>query len=116
MVFSGLPFGQIHHRRVTDLRLLALVTMRTDSFPQVQNDSVLAALPKDTFTLDKMLEGSYRDVIVGPAALVKPTPLKIDPRVRSAAFGFRPARTVCISLSGETSRSAGLSTTITLHR
>ena len=67
-----------------DPRLLALVTMRTDSFPQVQNDSVLAALPKDTFTLDKMLEGSYRDIIEGPAALVKPTPLKIDPLLTEA--------------------------------
>jgi hypothetical protein len=67
-----------------DPRLLALVTMRTDSFPQVQNDSVLAALPKDTFTLDKMLEGSYRDVIEGPAALVKPTSLKIDPQLTEA--------------------------------
>jgi tetratricopeptide (TPR) repeat protein len=67
-----------------DPAILALVTMRTDSFPQVQNDSVLAALPKDTFTLDKMLEGSYREIIEGPAALVKPTPIKIDPELTEA--------------------------------
>jgi hypothetical protein len=48
-------------------RVLALLTMRTDSFPQVQNDTVLAAVPKGTFTLDKMLEGSYREIIEGPA-------------------------------------------------
>src|SRR5262252_9541368 len=67
-----------------DARVFALLTMRTDSFPQVQNNSVLAALPKDTFTLDKMLEGSYREIIEGPAALVKPTPLKIDPQLTEA--------------------------------
>ena len=67
-----------------DRGVLVLLTMRTDSFPQVQNDTVLAALPKDTFTLDKLLEGSYRDIIEGPAALVKPTPLKIDPQLTEA--------------------------------
>lgn len=67
-----------------DAHVLALLTMRTDSFPQVQNSNVLAALPKDTFTLDKMLEGSYREIIEGPAALVKPTPLKIDPQLTEA--------------------------------
>ena len=45
---------------------------------------MLAALPKDTFTLDKMLEGSYREIIEGPAALVKPKPLKIDPQLTEA--------------------------------
>jgi hypothetical protein len=29
----------------------------------VQNDPALAAVPKDTFTLDRMLEGSYREVL-----------------------------------------------------
>ena len=64
--------------------VLALLTMRTDSYPQVQNNTVLAALPKDTFTLDKMLEGSYREIIERPAALVKPKPLKIDPQLTDA--------------------------------
>ena len=64
-----------------DSGVLALLTMRTDAFPQVQNDAVLAALPKEIFTLDKMLEGSYREVVEGPAALVQPKPLKIDPQL-----------------------------------
>jgi hypothetical protein len=67
-----------------DPRVLALAAMRTDSFPQVQNDTVLAALPKDTFPLDRMLEGSYREIIERPAALVKPKPLKIDPQLTDA--------------------------------
>ena len=68
--------------------VLALLTMRTDSFPQVQNDAVLAGVPKEIFTLDKMLEGSYREVIGGPAALVQPKPLQIDsPAHRSPVKG-----------------------------
>jgi hypothetical protein len=39
-------------------RALAILAMRSDSFPLAQVDPSLAALPKDTFTLDMMLEGS----------------------------------------------------------
>ena len=62
---------------------LAILAMRSDSFPLVQVDPRLAALPKDTFTLDMMLEGSYRAVIEGPARLVEP-PLRIDPQLTDA--------------------------------
>jgi len=57
--------------------------MRSDSFRLLQSDPSLASLPKDTFTLDMMLEGSYRAVIEGPARLVEP-PLKIDPLLTDA--------------------------------
>ena len=64
--------------------MLALVAMRSDAFPQLQSEPSLAALPKDTFTLDMMLEGSYRNVIEEPARLVRPNPLKIDPQLVEA--------------------------------
>ena len=67
-----------------DPRVLALVAMRSDAFPQLQSEPNLAALPKDTFTLDMMLEGSYRNVIEEPARLVRPNPLKIDPQLVDA--------------------------------
>ena len=67
-----------------DPHTLAILVMRSDSFPQLQNEARLADLPKDTFTLDMMLEGSYRNVIEGPARLVQPNPLKIDPRLTDA--------------------------------
>jgi hypothetical protein len=67
-----------------DGHALALLAMRTDAFPQLQTDPLLADLPKDTFTLDMMLEGSYRAVIEGPAKLVEPQPLKIDPQLTDA--------------------------------
>jgi len=66
-----------------DPRTLLLLVTRSDSFPLVQSEPKLARLPKDTFTLDMMLEGSYRAVIEGPAQLVEP-PLKIDPLLTDA--------------------------------
>ena len=66
-----------------DPRTMAILVMRSDAFPLVQNEPALAALPKDTFTLDMMLEGSYRAVIEGPARLLDP-PLKIDPQLTDA--------------------------------
>ena len=67
-----------------DPHALAILVMRSDSFPQLQTEARLADLPKDTFTLDMMLEGSYRAVIEGPAGLVQPNPLKIDPQLTDA--------------------------------
>src|SRR5262245_17693321 len=64
--------------------VLALVAMRSDAFPQLQNEPILAQLPKDTFTLDMMLGGSYRAVIEGPAQLVRPNRLKVDPELTEA--------------------------------
>ena len=77
-------FAEILTKTLTaDPRTLALLVMRSDSFPLFQRDPSLAALPKDAFTLDMMLEGSYRAVIEGPARLVEP-PLKIDPLLTDA--------------------------------
>jgi WD40 repeat protein len=67
-----------------DPRTLAILAMRSDSFPLAQAHPSLAALPKDTFTLDMMLEGSYRAVIEDPARLIQPTPLRIDPQLTDA--------------------------------
>jgi len=67
-----------------DRRVLALVAMRSDAFPQLQSEPRLAELAKDTFTLDMMLEGSYRAVIEEPARLVRPNPLRIDPQLIDA--------------------------------
>jgi len=62
---------------------LSILVMRSDAVPLVQGEPSLVAVPKDTFTLDMMLEGSYRAVIEGPARLVEP-PLKIDPELVDA--------------------------------
>lgn len=67
-----------------DPGVLAIVVMRSDAFPQLQADPSLAGLSKDTFTLDMMLEGSYRAVIEGPAQLIQPNRLKIDPQLTDA--------------------------------
>ena len=52
-----------------------------------QSDPSLAALPKDTFTLDMMLEGSYRAVIEGPARLIEPPLADRSAAHRCAARG-----------------------------
>ena len=70
-----------------DPRTLVILAMRSDAFPLVQAHPSLAALPKDTFPLDTMLEGSYRKVIEDPARLVQPTPLRIDPQLTEALLG-----------------------------
>jgi lysozyme family protein len=62
-------------------RALALVAMRSDALPRLQAERQLAEFPKDTFPLEAMLESSYRAVIEGPARLLKPKPLKLDPRL-----------------------------------
>jgi hypothetical protein len=67
-----------------DPRTLAILAMRSDSFPLVQAHPSLAALPKDTLTLDMMLESSYRAAIEDPARLIQPTPLGIDPQLTEA--------------------------------
>jgi uncharacterized protein YecT (DUF1311 family) len=67
-----------------DRHTLAIIAMRSDAFPRLQSDPLIAAVPKDTFTLDLMLEGSWRDVIEGPARLVKPKALEIDPQLTDA--------------------------------
>ena len=60
---------------------LALVAMRSDALPRLQAETKFAGFPKDTFPLEAMLESSYRAVIEGPARLLKPKPLKLDPRL-----------------------------------
>ncbi len=76
--------AMLTHTLKGDPGVLALVAMRSDAFPQLQTDPNLAQLSKDTFTLDMMLEGSYRAVIEGPARLVQPNRLKIDPQLTDA--------------------------------
>ncbi len=81
---AKLFIAMLTHTLKTVPGVLALVAMRTDAFPQLQTDPNLAQLSKDTFTLDMMLEGSYRAVIEGPAQLVRPSPLKVDPQLTDA--------------------------------
>ncbi len=64
--------------------VLVVIAIRSDTFPQFQSNPVLAACPKETFPLDMMLPGSYRAVIEGPAQLVTPKPLQIDPQLTEA--------------------------------
>jgi hypothetical protein len=67
-----------------DCGLLVIVALRSESFPLLQLDDTLARLTKEPFALGSMLEGGYQAVIEGPAKLVAPKPLKIDPLLTEA--------------------------------
>ena len=53
-----------------DAPLLAVIAIRSDAFPRLQNEPRLLAVDKDTVDLPPMAEGNYRTVIKGPADLV----------------------------------------------
>ena len=63
---------------------VALLAIRTDAFPELQADPLLAECPKELFTLDRMLPGAYRTVIVEPARMVRPKPVELDPQLVDA--------------------------------
>jgi TIR domain len=62
---------------------VAILAMRSDAFPLLQGHRGLHELPKHTFILDKVIEGSYRALIEGPARKVEPS-LRIEPRLADA--------------------------------
>jgi hypothetical protein len=64
--------------------VMAILALRSETFPRFQIDPVLAGITKEPFTLDSMVIGSYQTVIEGPANLIKPVPLKIDPLLTEA--------------------------------
>jgi hypothetical protein len=67
-----------------DQHFLTLLAIRSDAFPRLQSDPQFASIPKDSFPLDIMLESSWRDVIEGPARIVRPKPLLVDPNLTEA--------------------------------
>ena len=91
-----------------DSRMLSILVMRSDAFPQVQRNPILVALPEDTFNLDMMLEGSYRAVIEGPARLVDP-PLRILTHCWRTYRGKTPCR--CSPSRSDTSTTTPAPTT-----
>jgi WD40 repeat protein len=64
--------------------VLVVIALRSDAFPRLQQDALFSEFSKEVFALDEMLPGAYQAVIEGPAQLVKPTPLKIDPKLVDA--------------------------------
>ena len=63
-------------------QLIVIFAIRSDAYPQVQADPRLTKLSQNEanlFNLAPMEQGSYRTVIEGPAKLVTPKPLDIEP-------------------------------------
>lgn len=62
----------------SDPGLLALVTIRTDSFEQLQGEQRLAGIPRLPFDLPRLSTAAFKDVIEGPGRLARP-PISIEP-------------------------------------
>jgi ankyrin repeat protein/WD40 repeat protein len=64
----------------SNLPLIILFTIRSDSFEQLQTYKALEGLSQQTFSLTPMPQGAYHNVIEGPAARLKDSdrPLKIE--------------------------------------
>ena len=61
-----------------DDNLLGIITIRSDSFSQLQNDSLFGDLPRLPFDLSRLSLGAFKEVIQGPCRLAKPA-LTIEP-------------------------------------
>ena len=72
---------------LVDQQLIVILAIRSDAYPQVQADPRLAKISQNEanlFNLVPMKQGSYRTVIEGPAKLVMPKPLDIEPLLTEA--------------------------------
>ena len=66
--------------------LIVVIAIRSDSYAQLQEAKPLDGVGKKAFDLGPMPQGSYADVITGPAARLEGTsrPLKIEPALVGA--------------------------------
>jgi hypothetical protein len=72
-VFSGLAAAF-----AAEDNLLAIVTIRSDSFAALQAERTLAAIPRLPFDLPALSPASFKEVIEGPGRLATP-PIRIEP-------------------------------------
>lgn len=63
--------------------LMALFTIRSDSYSQLQSAPELECLPQDTFSLPPLPSGAYQKIIEEPAKALDATdrPLRLDPHL-----------------------------------
>jgi WD40 repeat protein len=61
-----------------DSNFLLVVTIRSDNFAKLQNDTRISDIPRLPFDLPQLPRGAFKEVIEGPARLAQP-PLTIDP-------------------------------------
>jgi hypothetical protein len=66
------------HALERDRRLLVIMAIRSDAFPRVQTEPLLAKVGREPFDLPPMPVGSLRLLIEGPAK-VAIAPIKVDP-------------------------------------
>ena len=66
--------------------VLALITMRSDSYDRLQSAKALEGITQATLSLPPMPRGAYQEVIEGPLARLRDTPraLTIEPALTQA--------------------------------
>ncbi|MEZ2330762.1 TIR domain-containing protein, partial [Mesorhizobium sp. RCC_202] len=82
-VFFDLLGGLLSH---PDLRMVAVFTIRSDAYEQLQSATALGHVRQATFSLPQMLHGAYESVIEGPARRLRESGgrLQIDPALTQA--------------------------------
>ena len=67
----------------SDLPLMILITIRSDSYDQLQTAKLLEGIPQQSYGLPPMPKGSYKEIIEKPAGrrLKNDKPLIVDPRL-----------------------------------
>lgn len=70
----------------TELRIIVLMTIRSDAFEQLQSEVTLVETPPTPFNLPPLPRGSYQAVIEGPAERLKDSehPLTVEPALTAA--------------------------------
>ena len=85
---EGEPFLRLVRDLATDPQsnLIVLVTIRSDSYEQLQTAEALEGVRQETLSLPPMPRGAYQTVIEGPAARLRDSAraLKIEPALTAA--------------------------------
>jgi hypothetical protein len=74
---ADVAFAGLAAAFAADENLLAIVTIRSDSFPALQAERTLTALPRLPFDLPALSPASFKEVVEGPGSLAQP-PIRIE--------------------------------------
>lgn len=75
---AGAAFELLQAAIVADGNLVAVLTIRSESFSKLQNEPTLAAIPRQPFDLPRLTAGAFKEVIEAPGRLARP-PIAFDP-------------------------------------
>jgi len=77
-VESAEAIDLLHDILAADRNLIAVLTLRSDSFSQLQSEPRLAAWPRVPFDLARLSPAAFKEVIEGPGRLAQPS-IHVEP-------------------------------------